>query len=344
MAGSEVVKLMRRAFIIFLPVLLLFSGCNIQKPSVDLISAPEESQQLLIYTSHKKEVYEPIILEFEHRTGIWVEVVTGETIELLKKIAAGDTECDLIFGGGVDSLRAYSDNFSEYISPELKNVYPKARGNGMWTPFSLLPVVLVYNPKLVLYNPPDSWSCLLDPAWKGKIAFADPTVSGSGYTALVTMIQALNEDHEEIIEAFYENLDGRILADSEQVIEAVAQAEEGFYVGVTLEDAALKSIKAGYDITMVYPREGSSIIPDGAALVKNSPHEENAKRFLDFILSRDVQQRLADDLSRRPVITGIPVTDLSTGEHFELKYDIDWASGHLSEILKHWEILKEVYK
>ena len=37
-----------------------------------------------MYTSHKQEVYAPIIKEFEERTGIWVEVVPGGTTELLE--------------------------------------------------------------------------------------------------------------------------------------------------------------------------------------------------------------------------------------------------------------------
>lgn len=36
----------------------------------------------MVYTSHKEEVYWPIIKEFEERTGIWVEVVSGGTNEL----------------------------------------------------------------------------------------------------------------------------------------------------------------------------------------------------------------------------------------------------------------------
>ncbi len=45
-----------------------------------------EEKRLTVYTSHKQEVYAPIIKEFEERTGIWVEVVPGGTTELLERI------------------------------------------------------------------------------------------------------------------------------------------------------------------------------------------------------------------------------------------------------------------
>ena len=49
--------------------------------------APEERDRLVVYTSHKEEVWWPIVREFEERTGIWVDVVTGGTNELLSRIA-----------------------------------------------------------------------------------------------------------------------------------------------------------------------------------------------------------------------------------------------------------------
>ena len=115
---------MRRMLILLLSLVLVLSGCANQAPSEFSRFAPEESQRLIIYTSHKQEVYEPIVREFERRTGIWVEIMTGGTTELLEKIASGDTQCDLLFGGGIDSLSVYGNLFTIYKSPELKNVVP----------------------------------------------------------------------------------------------------------------------------------------------------------------------------------------------------------------------------
>jgi iron(III) transport system substrate-binding protein len=318
--------------ILLLSLVLLLSGCADQAPSEFSRFTPKESQRLIIYTSHKQEVYEPIVREFEQRTGIWVEIVTGGTTELLEKIASGETQCDLLFGGGIDSLSAYGNLFTVYKSPELKNIVPSMQGNGVWTPFSALPIVLIYNPKLVRFNPPEGWSSLLDPAWKGKIAFADPAVSGSSYTALVTMVQALGGEPSVRITDLHRNLDGRVLSSSSEVIDAVAQGE--YFIGVTLEVTAVKGIEEGHDIAMVYPVEGTSIVPDGAAIVKNCRHEENAKRFLDFILSEAAQRRLPDSFSRRPVRAEL-YTPSASGLK-SLEYDIAWAGSHHAEILQLW--------
>ena len=144
---------MKRLMALLLLTLLL-AGCAGQSGQPAPAYAPGEENRLVIYTSHKEEVYAPIVKEFEERTGIWVQLVTGGTTELLERIAAGDTDCDLMFGGGVDSLCAYADCFAPYVSPRMEQVAERYAGDATCTPFSSLPLVLIYNPKLVQRNPP----------------------------------------------------------------------------------------------------------------------------------------------------------------------------------------------
>ena len=56
---------------------LLLTGCAAGERASASEFAPEEGERLVVYTSHKEEVYWPIIQEFEARTGIWVEVEAG---------------------------------------------------------------------------------------------------------------------------------------------------------------------------------------------------------------------------------------------------------------------------
>ena len=141
---------MKKFISALLLAVFLLSGCASQNVQNDADFAPPEEQRLVIYTSHKREVYEPIIREFEQRTGIWIELETGGTTALLERIAQGGTDCDLMFGGGVDSLSAYADCFSPYLSENGGQVLPAyASPDGFYTPFSALPVVLIYNTRLV---------------------------------------------------------------------------------------------------------------------------------------------------------------------------------------------------
>ena len=322
---------------------LFLSAC--QKTERTTEYTPDESMRLTIYTSHKEEVYMPIVREFEERTGIWVDVITGGTNELLERIESqqDNVEADVMFGGGVESLKAYEHCFSPYVVGSSGSIRePHQAEDAVWTPFSALPVVLIYNTKLVSPDKITGWSSLSDPIFRGRIAFADPAISGSSFTALATQILAGNSMGKTLA-TLAENLQGKILSSSGDVLNAVADGS--YLVGITLEETALKYIAAGADLAMVYPEEGTSCVPDASAIVKGAPHSENAKIFLDFTVSYEVQQMLSESSYRRPVRSDIPAGDslLPLQDIVLVDYDIDWACKNRDVILSDWSFyLKEV--
>ena len=296
--------------------------------------APDESERLVLYTSHKKEVWWPIVKEFEARTGVWVTVVEGGSNELLEQLAAKTDapQADVMFGGGVESLESYQDLFAPYTCADADAILPQYRAkDDIWTPFSSLPLVFVYNPKLVGAEEITGWADLLRPELAGKIAFADPSVSGSSYTALVTMLCALPGETDEILQAFAENLDGKQLQSSGAVLTAVA--------GVTLEETASRSIAAGDELVMVYPADGTSCVPDGCAILKGAPHEENAKLFVDFTVSLSVQKLLQERFCRRSVRGDLESTGTlpALSQIPQVDYDVGWASRSREALLMSWE-------
>lgn len=326
---------MRRVLPLILAALLL-TGCVGSTAQDAAPFAPAEEDRLVVCTSHKEKVYAPIIEEFEQRTGVWVEVHTGSTAVLLEQIAAGGSGCDVMFGGGSDSLSAYRAYFSPYVSENADALAPEYDvGGGDWTPFSLVPMVLVYNTKLVRQNFPTGWSDLLDPGWRGRIAFADPTASGSSYSALCTFLQVCGGDTQQTLAAFYRNLGGKIIPDSSEVIDAVADGS--CYIGVTLEENARKAVADGLDIAIVYPAEGTCVLPDGAAVVRDCAHEDNARAFLDFLLLSETQQRLSDELYRRGVRADAEDGTLPALNAVE--YSTEQAAAQREALLDAWQTL-----
>lgn len=331
---------MKKTTALCLILTLLFTGCASagEPPSY----APKEEEKLVIYTSHKEEVYQPIVREFERRTGIWVEVVCGGTNELLERIAleSGEPKADVMFGGGVESLESYGSCFSPYETAASQSILPQFRSeNHTWTPFSALPVVLIYNTKLT--SPVRCWQDLTRPEFRGKIAFADPSVSGSSFTALVTWLSVSESPQQEALQNLAAALDGRQLDGSGDVITAVADGT--CLVGITLEETAMKHIAAGMDIALVYPEEGTSCVPDGSALIQGAPHPENAKKFLDFTVSLAVQELLPLRFYRRSVREDvepdgslIPLEDIP-----EANYDVAWASDHRDGLLSDWDYVRK---
>lgn len=321
-----------------LALLWILSACA--APADETASvAPSQGERLTLYTSHKETVYGPIVKEFQEVTGIWVEVVTGGTNELLEQIAAEAQTpvCDVMFGGGVESLCAYEAYFEPYRCTEAdklrEGLQPPENG---WTPFSSLPIVFIYNPKLVSSDSLTGWVDLIDPRWRGRIAFADPTVSGSSYTAALTLLSCLPGDDWALLEQFVNNLDGHILSDSGDVVGAVADGS--CYLGITLEETALKHLSVGMEIAIFVPSEGSSAVPDGSALVAGAPHPDNAKAFLEFVQSKDVQELVVSQFYRRSVRSDVQdPKDLPPLDELEIiDYDVHWAAELKEEFTLKW--------
>ena len=325
---------------------LLLSSCG-RRTEVEILKAPAEDKRLLIYTSHKEELWKPIVKEFEERTGIWVEVVSGGTNLLLEEIAEkkGEVDADLFFGGGVESLNAFSDYFIPYEAKGIEEVDPQFRSaTDVWTPFSALPVVLIYNEKLLSPEELGSWKDVLAPKYKGKIAMANPAYSASAFTGLLSFEKAVQEETDstedsdgdkEILLRIAKQLDGKEYTDSGEVPEAVADGSK--LVGITLEETALKYMAKGENIGIVYPKEGTTVVPDAGAILKGAKHLENAQKFLDFSISKDCQDILQKRFHRRAVLTSMAGDgEPSLLEIKRLSYDVSKISAERNRVLTDW--------
>ena len=325
---------------------LLLSSCG-RRTEGEILKAPAEDKRLLIYTSHKEELWKPIVKEFEERTGIWVEVVSGGTNLLLEEIAEkkGEVDADLFFGGGVESLNAFSDYFIPYEAKGIEEVDSQFRSTeGVWTPFSALPVVLIYNNKLLSPEELSSWKDVLNPKFRGKIAIANPAHSASAFTGLLSFAKAVQEETDstedssgdkEILPRIAKQLEGKEYADSGEVPEAVADGSK--LLGITLEETALKYIAKGKNIGIIYPKEGTTVVPDAGAILKGAKHLENAQKFLDFSISRDCQDILQKRFHRRAVLKSMAGEgEPSLLEIKRLSYDVSKISAERNRVLTDW--------
>ena len=319
-------------------------GQGVGKKAERLEEEIPEEKKLVLFTSHKPEVYAPIVREFESRTGIWVDVRAGGTTELLEKIEEsrkkGDFSCDLMFGGGIESYEAAKENFEGYRTKRKEQIIRRYQSQeDLWTPFTRLPIVFIYNNKLVgKEDAPYSWKELFTETWRGRIAFADPANSGSSCTMLETMLQVLDGDEDQILEAFARALDGSILESSGAVLEDVAAGRK--MVGITLEETARKWIDRGADLTIVYPEEGTSALPDGCAVVKGARHRKNAELFLEFIVSDDTQRFAEEYLCRRTIREDLEF-ETREPERKLVRFDLELAVGRQKRILEKWAVLTD---
>lgn len=306
---------------------------------------PVESQQTLtVYSPHDSHPLYAAVKEFKEISGISVNVVSSGTGELLERIRRekkdGNPLCDVFWGGGAESIAANADLFEPFTSL-YDSLIPNASkdSHSLWVGESPAPVVIIYN--TILVSPehvPTGWSDLLLPKWRGKIASANPSKSGSAYTLLCTMLTAFGGEDGgwDFISKFVENLDGKILDNSADTYRLVSDGT--FSIGLSQEKSAQTYIQRGALLGISYPREGTSAVPDAIALVKGCTNRELALQFIHFLLGQDNQNMMATLYYRRPVRADLPPPKgLPPMSSIKLvAYDLDWAAGSKQEILRTW--------
>ncbi len=341
--------------VVALMMALTLVACGGQKPAPTADSqadsaaengeAVKPSGTVVVYSPHDAEPLNDGIKQFmEKYPEIRVEVVAAGTGELLNRIKmeAGQPVADVLWGGGADSVAAYKEYFAPYLSANDAVIPANYKdAEHIWTGESPLPMVFFYNKELIEkagLTAPQSWAELLQPQWRGKIAYCAPAKSGSAYTQLCTMLfgHGGSEKGWEFVRQFYANLDGKLLDASSQCHKLVAAGE--YYVGLTVEKAALQY--AGDDkVGFVYPADGTSAVPDSVALVKDAPNSDNARLFIDFVTSAEWQQRQSEKWNRRPVRedVSVPAGMVKLSEIKLADYDVEWAANNKETVLEQFD-------
>jgi iron(III) transport system substrate-binding protein len=292
-------------------VFVLLAGCKSELPP----------QVVVVYSSVDKEIAAPLLAEFTKATGILVrasykaEAASSGSIAQTIYAERDRPRCDLFWNNDILStlLLERSGLLRAYDSPAAAN-YPtscRSREN-TWFGFAAQARVFVVNKnQLAEARRPDSIVDLIDPQWYERTAIAQP-LYGTSATHAGCLSQVWGDAKaREFYRAVKRN--ARILADNRTVAHAVATGQLAF--GLSDTGSAVDEMTAGSPVTIVYPDQapdglGTLYIPNTLALVKDSPHPDEAEQLLDYLLSPAVERRLAEGpASRIPLQSGVAASD-----------------------------------
>lgn len=303
---------------------------------------PAEEPRLTLYTSFGADLYNPLAQAFTRETGIQVDVVSGGTGEILKRVEAekASPQADVVLGGGAESFAAYPGLWQPYTVKDDAQIPGTLKApDRSWYGFNSLPMVIAYNTRLVsAAAAPQGWRDLTDPQWQGKLAMADAARSGTSFAQVLAMLTLFGRDDGQgwqVVRQVVAN--ARVLSSSSLPLKGVNDGE--YAVALTYEQGAFKYMQAGGPVAIVYPREGTVSFPDAVALVQGARHPRNARRFLDWLFSQPTQELAARQLLLRPARQDVaPPPGLVPAREIKLiDLDMDWAARQRGEILKTWK-------
>jgi iron(III) transport system substrate-binding protein len=304
-----------------------------------LFAAAAHAGEVVLYSSNSVEAINFVTDEFNKaHPGIRISPVRGSTGAMMQRIKAeaAAPKADIFWSGGFPALGTYREYFAAYKSPEGSGMQPVFHGpNDLWLGTNAHVMVIMVNKRALKNDPaPKSWSDLADPRWKDRLVIGDPEKTSSSYATLWGINDTLGKDPVRGIAR-----NATIVSTASQVYEGVAKGE--FAVGMTMEYAAHEYVAGGNkDVQVIYPSEGTFLAPEGMALVKGSPNPAEARKFFDFLASKDMQEKLFRKFYRRPVRDDIDTTKvgLPLTTQFKVKpIDDAKATAAQPDFLRMWK-------
>jgi putative spermidine/putrescine transport system substrate-binding protein len=207
-------------------------------------------------------------------------------------------QADTAYYSGAIGFQAAGKGLHEPYKPKGWEKIPAALKdpNGLWWTVHTSAIAFVVNTRALGGAPvPRSWQDLLKPAYKGKIAYDDPTWGGTSYT----LVYGLNElmggtgtDFKPGI-AYLKKLDANVSSyPRESIYNGVLRGEVPIWLNADGNGYKMRYVDNG-PVEVVIPSEGTFTMPLVMGLVKGAPHKAEAKRYLDWLLTPPAQAEFA---------------------------------------------------
>jgi iron(III) transport system substrate-binding protein len=259
---------------------------------------------VVVYTSVDEIYALEVFAAFTRETGVAVrplfDAESAKTLGLVHRIAAerGDPQADVFWNGECarTALLKSQGLLEPYRSPSAEGIGPEWRDpDGAWTGFGARARVIVYNTERVK-EPPRTLEELAGPAWKDRVAMANP-LFGTTAAHVAALAQARGEEGAlRLLSALRAN-GLRVVGGNSHVVDLVASG--GRDAGITDTDDVWVRKEQGRPVAMVYPEDGTLAIPNSVALVKGAPRAARGRAFIDFLLRKETEAMLARGRSRQ---------------------------------------------
>lgn len=289
-------------------------------------TAEEEqlSGKVVVYMPSPSNLNEKYIEGFEAKTGINVELFEGTTGEILARLEAEKENpvADVVV------LASWSDGLSlkdtgvlmSYKAENADKLYDGWKDeDNMLFGTSASAVGVIYNTTLI-DNLQADWGELASEKYKDMLCIADPEKSGSCKDFLSGYMYSTGEDWTAF-EGMAKN--GMMVPGANKAaLEAVTTGEKAILVA-GVDYNAYSSMEKGEPLAIYYPASGTVINPRPAMILNSSQNLKNAQTFVDYLLSDEAQQLVADAylLPGRSDVTCSNRTNVSEIPTFDINWD-----------------------
>lgn len=255
--------------------------------------------KLTFYCSVQNEVCEKMAQQFGEKYDVETKFVRNGTGATLAKLKAekDNPQADIWYGGTIEPHFQAGDLglLEPYRSPAQKDILPQFHSltaeKGDLTSIVYMMVlgfgVNTEKLKQLGVEMPKKWTDLLNPALKGQIQLPDPRTSGTTYTVIATLIELWGE--EKAFD-YLRNLDASVsqYVKSGLVTSNLSRGESAVSIGFVHSYETEK--EKGAPVESILPEDGIGYALGAASIIKGARNPDNAKLFMDWVLSKEAQE------------------------------------------------------
>jgi iron(III) transport system substrate-binding protein len=288
-------------------------GNGLSSPAADTTST------VVVYCSADKEFAELIFRAYEAKTGVKVlplyDTEETKTAGLTARLVAEKArpKADVFWSSDTSRAVALVDQHlaAKYVSKTAATIPDRYKGaDGRWTGFGARIRVLLYNTNRV--KPADAPRSIFDltqPRWKGRFAIANPHFGTMSFQAAALFAKWGDERALDFLRRLKDN-GAVIAAGNSDVKDRVADGR--VEAGIMDEDDAVVAVRENKPVAIAIPDQdgpdalGTPLMPNVALLIQGAPHAEQGQRFIDFLVSAEAEEILAEsDAAQYPLHPGV---------------------------------------
>ena len=295
-----------------IPVQMVVEQQVVKEVTRDVVVEREaDPGKLVVYSGRSESLVNNIIQQFGEVTGIEVEVKYANTAQLAATLLeeGGNSPADVFFAQDPGGLGAVEAQLATLPGSVLEQAPEWARSpQGKWVGISGRARTVVYNTdKLTEADLPDDMFGFTDPVWKDRIGWA-PT-NASFQTMVTAMRTEWGEERtNEWLEGIQANNPKVYPKNTPQVAAAAAGEIDVGFVNHYYLFRFLAEEGEDFPARNYHPRSGgpgSIVMVSGAGILASAENAENARRFLEFMLSPVAQQYFAGQTFEYPLVEGV---------------------------------------
>lgn len=250
------------------------------------------AETLTLYTSQSPEIAQQTVDAFQAKyPDIKVEWTRNGTSQLLNvlraEIEAGDVKPDVLLVADTINLGQLKKEGRLMAYPQAPvGSYDKSTYDKDMTFFGtkIISTGIAYNTEKA--KPVETWSALLTEDNKGQIAVPSPLYSGAALNHLHSVVNVPGIGWE-----FYEGLAKLDIAPeggNGPALKAVASGLAKY--GIIADADVIRAKAKGSPVDLIFPKDGVSFITEPVAIMSTAKNAEGAKKFIDFLLSKEGQE------------------------------------------------------